>query len=79
MMTSERQPSPTQAKFMAKVFIISTIVGMLVVFLNVSMRSYNLRMQQAELKAKQAKGEAVNPSAPADPATPAPAEEPKAP
>ncbi len=73
-MTSERQPSPTQAKFMAKVFIISTIVGMLVVFLNVSMRSYSIRMQQAELKAKQANGEITSP------VTPAPvSEEPKAP
>lgn len=79
MTTSERQPSPAQARFMAKVFIISTILGMLVVFLNVSMRSYNLRMQQAELKAKQANGEAANPAASENPAATAPAEEPKAP
>jgi hypothetical protein len=35
---------------MARVFVIATLLGGLVVFLNVAMRSYNIRMQQAELK-----------------------------
>ena len=57
MMSSDRQPSPQQARTMAKIFVIATLVGMLVVFLNVSMRSYSIRMQQAEIKAKKASGE----------------------
>lgn len=50
MTIRDGQPSPEQARKMARVFVIATLLGGLVVFLNVAMRSYNIRMQQAELK-----------------------------
>lgn len=50
MSIRDGQPSPEQARKMARVFVIATLLGGLVVFLNVAMRSYNIRMQQAELK-----------------------------
>jgi hypothetical protein len=52
-MIRDGNPSPDQAKRMARVFVIATLIGGLLVFLNVTMRSYSLRMQQAELKSKQ--------------------------
>jgi hypothetical protein len=75
MMTRDGQPSPRQTKMMARVFVISTILGALVVFVNVTMRSYGIRMQQAELKSKQSLEPAANPSlqpAPAAEATAVP-------
>jgi hypothetical protein len=68
-MIRDGQPSPEQARKMAKVFIIATLLGGLVVFLNVTMRSYSIRMQQQELKNQQTSGA---PATPATPATPAP-------
>jgi len=53
-MIRDGQPSPEQARRMAKIFIIATLLGGLMVFLNVTMRSYNIRLQQAELKSKEA-------------------------
>ncbi len=79
MMTRDGQPSPRQTKMMAKVFVIATILGALAVFVNVTMRSYGIRMQQAELKSKQSLEPAANQSlqpaseaAPAAEATPVP-------
>lgn len=67
-MIRDGNPSPEQARKMAKVFVIATLVGGLLVFLNVTMRSYSIRMQQAELKSKQqTSGDTVAPA----PATPA--------
>jgi hypothetical protein len=54
MSIRDGQPSPTQAKMMAKVFVIATLLGGLAVFLNVTMRSYNMRMQQQAEKDKAA-------------------------
>lgn len=45
MTIRDGQPSPEQARKMARVFVIATLLGGLVVFLNVAMRSYNIRMQ----------------------------------
>lgn len=50
MTIRDGQPSPEQARKMARVFVIATLLGGLVVFLNVAMRSYSIRVQQAELK-----------------------------
>lgn len=61
-MIRDGQPSPQQARRMAKVFVIATLLGGLVVFLNVTMRSYNIRMQQAELKSKEAAAGASAPT-----------------
>ncbi len=63
MTIRDGQPSPEQARKMAKVFVIATLLGGLVVFLNVTMRSYSIRMQQAELKSKQNAGETAAPAA----------------
>ncbi len=63
MTIRDGQPSPEQARKMAKVFVIATLLGGLVVFLNVTMRSYSIRMQQAELKNKQNAGETAAPAA----------------
>lgn len=71
MMTRDGQPSPRQAKMMVKVFIIATLLGGLLVFLNVSVRSYNIRLQQAEEKAKAEQAGTVVP-APAGAPVPAP-------
>jgi hypothetical protein len=62
MSIRDGQPSPEQARKMARVFVIATLLGGLVVFLNVAMRSYNIRMQQAELKKQQAAGEVTTPT-----------------
>jgi|GEM_PF-4379899 len=79
MMTRDGQPNPRQTKMMAKVFVITTILGALAVFANVTIRSYGIRMQQAELKSKQslesASSQPVQPAteaAPAPDATPVP-------
>lgn len=71
MTIRDGQPSPEQARKMAKIFVIATLLGGLMVFLNVAMRSYSIRMQQAELKSKQNSGEALAPA----PVTPAPQEQ----
>jgi hypothetical protein len=71
-MIRDGNPSPDQAKRMARVFVIATLIGGLLVFLNVTMRSYSLRMQQAELKSKQTSEQNAAPAA----ATPAPQESP---
>jgi hypothetical protein len=72
-MIRDGNPSPEQARKMAKVFVIATLVGGLLVFLNVTMRSYSIRMQQAELKSKQqTSGETA---APATTTTPDPQEQ----
>jgi len=71
MTIRDGQPSPEQARKMARVFVIATLLGGLVVFLNVAMRSYSIRMQQAELKKQQASGEITTPASPA----PAPEEQ----
>lgn len=71
MTIRDGQPSPEQARKMARVFVIATLLGGLVVFLNVAMRSYNIRMQQAELKKQQGSGEMTTPASP----TPVPQEE----
>ncbi len=63
MTIRDGQPSPEQARKMAKVFVIATLLGGLVVFLNVTMRSYSIRMQQAELKNKQNAAETAAPAA----------------
>jgi hypothetical protein len=71
-MIRDGNPSPEQARKMAKVFVIATLVGGLLVFLNVTMRSYSIRMQQAELKSKQqTSGETAAPVT----TTPAPQEQ----
>jgi hypothetical protein len=73
MTIRDGQPSPEQARKMARVFVIATLLGGLVVFLNVAMRSYNIRMQQAELKKQQAAGEVTTPASqePGETTTPA--------
>jgi hypothetical protein len=76
-MIRDGQPSPEQARKMARVFVIATLLGGLVVFLNVAMRSYNIRMQQAELKKQEAAGQVVSPATqpapvPQESAAPAP-------
>lgn len=79
MTIRDGQPSPEQARKMARVFVIATLLGGLVVFLNVAMRSYNIRMQQAELKKSgemTTPGETTTPSASGEStpsASPAPA------
>lgn len=65
MTIRDGQPSPEQARKMARVFVIATLLGGLVVFLNVAMRSYNIRMQQAELKKQQVTTPTPASSAPA--------------
>lgn len=74
MTVRDGQPSPEQARKMARVFVIATLLGGLFVFLNVALRSYNIRMQQAELKSKQTSGETATPAASetVTPASPAP-------
>lgn len=73
MTIRDGQPSPEQARKMARVFVIATLLGGLVVFLNVAMRSYNIRMQQAELKKQQStEGTTPAPQAPEPSAAPTP-------
>ncbi|MDQ3234593.1 MAG: hypothetical protein M3Q07_22545 [Pseudobdellovibrionaceae bacterium] len=74
-MIRDGNPSPAQAKRMVKVFVIATLLGGLMVFVSVTMRSYNIRQQQAYLKSQEAVSGSTKPAAPAaipGTATPAP-------
>lgn len=66
-------PSQAQAKSMLRVFVITTILGMIVVFANVTLRSYAMRKQFAEQKQKEALAKPESPS----PEAAAPIETPK--
>jgi hypothetical protein len=63
-MIRDGHPSPEQARKMARVFVIATLIGGLVVFLNVTMRSYSIRMQQEEIKKQEAAAPAATPATP---------------
>ncbi|WP_141731529.1 hypothetical protein [Oligoflexus tunisiensis] len=63
-MIRDGQPSPEQARKMARVFVIATLVGGFLVFLNVTIRSYNIRQQQEAIKSQEAAEQATTPATP---------------